>query len=95
MEPRYQITPSWAPPGVIAGRLRELGYGPDVTEDRQLLSMIRACINADLVEGRQENCDEPDHLARLVDTARHRIEQGEAWTSDNPDPSAPLTARYR
>ena len=95
VEPRYQITPSWAPPGVIAGRLRELGYGPEVTEDRQLLSVIRACINAGLVEGRQENCDEPEHLERLVDTARRRIEKGEAWIADSPDPSAPLTARYR
>ncbi len=80
---------------MIAGRLRELGYSPDVTEDRQLLSMIRACINAELVAGRQENCDEPDHLARLVDMARRRIEQGEAWISGSPDPAAPLTARYR
>ena len=95
VEPHHQITPGWAPPAVIAGRLRELGYGSEVTEDRRLLSMIRACINAELVEGRQENCDEPDHLARLVDTARQRIAEGETWVSDSPDPAAPLTARYR
>ena len=57
--------------------------------------MIRACINAELSKGHQENCDEPDHLARLVDMARDRIEQGEGWIADSPDPSAPLTARYR
>ena len=95
VEPGYQITPSWAPPMVIGERLKELGYGPEVTEHRQLLSMIRACMNAELMEGRQARFDEPEVLASLVETARERIEQGEGWVEDSPDPTASLTARYR
>ena len=93
--PHHQVTPSWAPPYVIGRRLAELGYGPDVTEDRQLLTMIRACMNATLMEGRQPPFDEPEHMATLVAEARERIEQGEGWVSDSPDPTAALTARYR
>ena len=95
VEPGYQVTPSWAPPMVIGERLKELGYGPEVTEHRRLLSMIRACINAELMEGRQARFDDPDILASMVETARDRIEQGEEWVDDSPDPTAALTARYR
>ena len=95
VEPGYQVTPSWAPPMVIGERLKELGFGPEVTEHRQLLSMIRACMNAELMEGRQARFDEPDVLESLVETARKRIEQGEGWVEESPDPTAALTARYR
>ena len=95
VDPGYQVTPSWAPPYVIARRLEELGYGPEVTQDRRLLNTIRACINATLMEGRQPPVDEPGHLAALVDMARGRIEAGEGGTGESPDPAAALTARYR
>ena len=95
IEPGYQVTPSWAPPFVIGRRLEELGYGPDVTNNRQLLTMIRACMNAELMEGSQVPFDEADHLAPLVEKARERIEQEGGWVEDSPDPAASLTARYR
>ena len=95
VEPGYQVTPSWAPPYVIGRRLQELGHGPDVTENRELLNMVRAEMNVDLMEGRQPPVDEPGHLAALVKVARERLEAGEGWISESPDPAAALTARYR
>ncbi len=95
VEPGYQVTPSWAPPYIIGRRLEELGYGPDVTENRELLNMIRASLNADLMEGRQPLADEPCHLTALVDAALERLEAGEGWIGESPDPAAALTARYR
>ena len=57
--------------------------------------MIRAAMNADLMEGRQPLADEPRHLTALVDAALERFEAGEGRIGESPDPAAALTARYR
>ena len=56
----------------------------------------RACIDESPGQPRRhETVSIFGRLARLIETARHRVEQGEAWIADSPDPAAALTARYR
>ena len=69
----YEIMPAWAPTYVIGKRLEELGYEPELYENRTLLHRVRALINETQMEGRHVRFDDPDELAAVVERAREEV----------------------
>ena len=69
----YEIMPAWAPTYVIGKRLEELGYEPELYENRTLLHRVRALINETQMEGRHVRFDDPDELAVVVERAREEV----------------------
>lgn len=94
VEPGYEITPAWAPVGIIGKRLAELGYGPEVCEDRDLLYTMRQLINRSQMDGKHVPFDHPDELARLLEQSRQHVASSDVLKRDASD-SDLLTLRYR
>ncbi|MDE0335964.1 MAG: hypothetical protein OXI64_13465 [Defluviicoccus sp.] len=69
----YEIMPAWAPTYVIGKRLEELGYEPELYENRTLLHRVRALINETQMEGRHVRFDDPEELAAVVERAREEV----------------------
>ncbi len=69
----YEIMPAWAPTYVIGKRLEELGYEPELYQNRTLLHRVRALINETQMEGRHVRFDDPDELAAVVERAREEV----------------------
>jgi hypothetical protein len=88
------VTPAWAPADVIGKRLAELGHGPEVTEDRRLLTTMRMLINRSQMAGHHVPFDRPEELAKLVEQAQEHL-RGTNVEVQEPDPAAALTQRYR
>ena len=81
----YEIMPAWAPTYVIGKRLEELGYEPELYENRTLLHRVRALINETQMEGRHVRFDDPGELAAVVERARKEVGEpapGEARADD-------------
>lgn len=92
--PGYQITPAWAPTYVIGRRLTELGHGPEVCQDQDLLYTMRMLINRSQMEGRHLRFDDPEELGRLLERAQQYLASPEAPVAKR-DASDVLTMRYR
>jgi isopropylmalate/homocitrate/citramalate synthase len=71
----YHVTPSWAPPWVIGKRLEELGYPPEVFENRDLLRAIRLKMSDSCVAGKHIEFDKPKRFAKLVKTCSAELLQ--------------------
>ena len=71
----YHVTPSWAPSWVIGKRLEELGYPPEVFENRDLLRAIRLKMSDSCVAGKHIEFDKPKRLAKLVKTCSAELLQ--------------------
>ena len=69
----YEIMPAWAPTYVIGKRLEELGYEPELYQNRTLLHRVRALINETQMEGRHVRFDDPEELAAVVERAREEV----------------------
>jgi isopropylmalate/homocitrate/citramalate synthase len=93
-EPGYQVTPAWAPAYVIGKRLEELGHGPEVTQNRKLLTTLRMLINRSQMAGHHVPFDQPEELAKLVAQAQEHL-RGTNVEVEEPDTAAALTQRYR
>ena len=93
-KPGYQVTPAWAPAHVIGKRLEELGHGPEVTQNRKLLTTLRMLINRSQMAGRHVPFDQPEELAKLVAQAQEHL-RGTNLEVEEPDAAAALTQRYR
>ncbi len=73
--------------------MQELGYGPDITEDQQLLYAMRVLMNQSQMDGKHIRFDKPEALARLVEQAKEALASSEA-PADQPVESTILTKRY-
>ncbi len=93
--PGYQVSPAWAPTYVIGKRLAELGYGPEITGDRELLNAMRRLMNRSQLEGRHVVFDEPDELVKLLQRAQQFLASPDAAAAAPPGDSSVLTLRYR
>ena len=69
----YEIMPAWAPTYVIGKRLEELGYEPELYQNRTLLHRVRALINETQMGGRHVRFDDPEELAAVVERAREEV----------------------
>ena len=87
-------TPAWALADVIGKRLADLGHGPEVTENRKLLTTLRMLINRSQMAGHHVPFDQPEELSKLVAQAREHL-RGTNLEVEEPDPAAALTLRYR
>ena len=69
----WRITPALAMPAVIRNRLRELGYGKDIYDDRQLVKQVKILMSEANINGRRILADEPGVLDELIGNARERL----------------------
>ena len=69
----WRVTPAWSNPYVLAKRLAQLGYAPDIAEDEELIRTMRAIMCEANIAGRRIEFDRPDEMAGLVEEARDRL----------------------
>ena len=79
---------------MIGKRLEELGHGPEVTQNRKLLTTLRMLINRSQMAGHHVPFDQPEELAKLVAQAQEHL-RGTNVEIEEPDSAAALTQRYR
>ena len=72
----WRITPALAMPAVIRNRMKELGYGKDVYDDKQLVKQVKILMSEANISGRRILADDPEVLNSLVGEARQRLRRG-------------------
>lgn len=75
--PGWRVTPALAMPAVIRNRLKELGYGKDVYDDRQLVKQVKILMSEANISGRRILADDPEVLEGLIIKARERLGAGQ------------------
>ena len=76
----WRITPALAMPAVIRNRMKELGYGKDVYDDKLLVKQVKVLMSEANIIGKRILADDPEVLDGLIGKARERLgrEQVEA-----------------
>ncbi len=69
----YRITPGCAPPAIVANRLAELGYPPEIAENGRIIDAMRHLMNDAMMEGKRILFDDPEEIAKLVGAAKRRV----------------------